>query len=125
MATSTVRQQSRSPSAATKAPSSRGQDRPAAIAAARVSRASLVLGGLGLASAIFVVARLFETWRVTSRAASHQISTFGQNLSYPTANVDAIVIMLLAALGLLVTALALSGAALYRRRVRPRLTPSV
>ena len=64
-------------------------DRPAAIAAARVSRASLVLGGLGLASAIFVVARLLESWRVTSHAASHQISIFGQKLSYPAANVDA------------------------------------
>jgi hypothetical protein len=90
--------------------SSFGHDRPAAIAATRVSRASLVLGGLGLASAIFVVARLFETWRVTSRASSHQITIFGQHLSYPTANVDAVVIMLLAALGSIVTARALGGA---------------
>ncbi len=85
-------------------------DRPAAIAATRVSRAGLVLGGLGLASAIFLVARLFESWRVTSRAASHQVSIFGQQLSYPTANADAIVIVVLAALGSVVTARALSGA---------------
>jgi Zn-dependent protease with chaperone function len=96
--------------AATAAESGLGQDRPAATAAARVSRASLVLGGLGLASAIFVVARLLESWRVTSRAASHQISIFGQKLSYPAANVDAIVIVLLAALGLVVTARGLTGA---------------
>ena len=96
--------------AATAAESGIGQDRPAATAAARVSRASLVLGGLGLASAIFVVARLLESWRVTSHAASHQISIFGQRLSYPAANVDAIVIVLLAALGLIVTARALTGA---------------
>jgi Zn-dependent protease with chaperone function len=88
-----------------------GQDRPAATAAARVSRASLLLGGLGLASAIFVVARLLESWRVTAHAASHQISIFGQKLSYPAANVDAIVIVLLAALGLVVTGRALAGAA--------------
>jgi BlaR1 peptidase M56 len=91
-------------------PAEPGQDRPAATAAARVSRASLLLGGLGLASAIFVVARLLESWRVTSHAASHQISIFGQRLSYPAANVDAIVIVLLAALGLVVTARALTGA---------------
>jgi Zn-dependent protease with chaperone function len=88
-----------------------GQDRPAATAAARVARASLLLGGLGLASAIFVVARLLESWRVTPHAASHQISIFGQKLSYPAANVDAIVIVLLAALGLVVTARAVAGAA--------------
>ncbi len=85
-------------------------DRPAAIAAIRVSRAGLLLGGLGLASAIFLVARLFESWRVTSRAASHQISIFGQPLSYPTANADAIVVVLLSALGSVVIVRALSGA---------------
>lgn len=85
-------------------------DQPAATAASRVSRASLALGGLGLASAIFLVARLFESWRVTSRAASHQISIFGQRLSYPAANADAIVIVLLAVLGSVVTVRALSGA---------------
>jgi BlaR1 peptidase M56 len=110
MTTSTVRQQSSSPSATAGARSSLGQDRPAAIAAGRVSRASLVLGILGLGSAIFVVARLVETWRVTSSGAPHQISILGQNLSYPTANLDAIVVMLLATLGAVVTALALSGA---------------
>ena len=120
----TVRQRASKPAAATTAGASFGQDRsaatsaqsgvghgrPAAAAAARVSRASLVLGGLGLTSAIFVVSRLLESWRVTPRAASHQISIFGQQLSYPAGNVDAIVIVLLAALGLVVTARALTGA---------------
>ena len=110
MAGSTLRHQGRSSSARTGDGSSIGQERPAAIAAARVSRAGLVLGGLGLASAIFVVFRLFESWRVTSRVASHQISVFGQNVSYPAANVDAIVIVLLAALGSVVTAVAVGGA---------------
>src|ERR1700733_9894644 len=87
-----------------------GLDWPAATAAARVARASLLLGGLGLASAIFVVARLLESWRVTPHADSPQISIFGQKLSYPAANVDAIVIVLLAALGLVVTGRALAGA---------------
>ncbi len=110
MSTSTLRRQSRTPSSRTSAGFSVGEGGPAAIAATRVSRASLALGGLGLASAIFVVARLFETWRVSAGVASHQISIFGQRLTYPTANVDAIVIMLLAALGSVVTARAVSGA---------------
>src|ERR1700749_3652837 len=88
----------------------RGPNRPAAIAAARVSRASLVLGGLGLASAIFVLARLLEAWRVTPHVASHQIGIFGQRLSYPAANIDAVVIVLLAVVGSVVTARALTGA---------------
>jgi hypothetical protein len=91
------------------AQSSRGRDRPAAVAAARVFRANLVLGALGLASAIFVLARLLESWRVTPHA-SHQILIFGQRLSYPAANVDAVVIVLLAVLGSVVTARALAGA---------------
>src|SRR6201996_3602209 len=91
------------------AESSRGQDRPAAVAAARVSRAGLTLGALGLASAIFVLARLLETWRVTPHATSHQILILGQSLSYPAANIDAVVIVLLAVLGAVVTARALTG----------------
>jgi BlaR1 peptidase M56 len=87
-----------------------GPERPAAIAAIRVSRASLLLGGFGLASAIFVIARLFETWGIASRGSAHHISIFGQGLSYPTANLDAIVIMLLAALGAVVIVLVLGGA---------------
>jgi hypothetical protein len=92
------------------AESSRGRDRPAAMAAARVSRASLILGALGLASAIFVLARLLESWRVTPHTASHQILILGQRLSYPAANIDAVVIVLLAVLGSVVTVRALTGA---------------
>jgi hypothetical protein len=106
MATSTLKQQA---SATIGTEWGLGRDRPAAIAATRVSRASLVLGAFGLASAIFVVARLFESWRVSSRAASHQITLLGQQLSYPAANFDAIVIVLLAGLGAVVTARAVSG----------------
>ena len=86
-----------------------GHERPAATAAARVSGASLLLGGLGLVSAIFVLIRLVESWRVGS-GASHRIEVFGQGFSYPAANVDAVVIVLLAALGSIVTARALGGA---------------
>jgi hypothetical protein len=110
MATSTFTHRGESSSARTD-PGSRGADgRPAATAATRISRASLALGGLGLASAIFVVVRLFETWRVGSIRGPHRIAIFGQSLTYPTANLDAIVIMLLAALGTIVTGLVISGA---------------
>src|ERR1700733_7149266 len=104
MTTSTATQRDRKSSAPSAAQSDRGQDRPAAVAAARVFGANLVLGALGLASAIFVLARLLESWRVTPHAASHQISLFGQRLSYPAANIDAVVIVLLALLGTVVTA---------------------
>jgi hypothetical protein len=88
----------------------RGPPRPAAVAAARVSRASLVLGGLGLASAIFILARLIESWRVTAHGASHQVSILGQTVSYPVANAEAVALVLLAALGAVVIVLALSAA---------------
>lgn len=83
---------------------------PAAIAAARVSRAGLLLGSLGLVSALFVVVRLFETWRVTPDT-SNRISILGQTLSYPAANVDALVVLFLAILGLVVTTMTAVGAA--------------
>ncbi len=109
MTTSTLTPQESGASAPIRGVSRLDHDRSAALAATRVSRASLVLGGLGLASAIFVVIRLLETWRV-SPAGTHQISIFGQRLSYPAANLDAIVIMLLAALGAIVTVRAVHGA---------------
>jgi BlaR1 peptidase M56 len=110
MTTSTPRRQKTRSTATAAAGSGGSRQGPAATAAARVSRASLVLGGLGLLSAIFVVARLVESWRVSSRATSHEIVIFGQKLSYPAANVDAIVIVLLAALGSVVTVRAIVGA---------------
>jgi hypothetical protein len=95
-----------------------GRELPAATAAARVSRASLLLGVLGLVSAIFVIVRLAESWRVGSRATAHEIVIFGQRLSYPAANVEAIVIVLLAALGSAVTIRALAAAARELRASR-------
>jgi Zn-dependent protease with chaperone function len=90
-------------SAATASATSRSLEprRPAAAAARRVFGASALLGVLGLASAVFVITRLFESWRVTSGPASRVISIFGQRLSYPAANADAIVVTVLAGLGLL------------------------
>jgi len=87
----------------------REPQQPAAIAAGRAFGVSLLLGVLGLASAVFVITRLFESWRVTAGPASHVISVFGQRLSYPAANADAIVVTLLAGFGLL-----MAGAAALR-----------
>ena len=95
----------------------------AAIASARVSRAGLALGGLGLGLAAFVIVRLCETWTVSPHA-THEISIFGGRLSYPAANADAIVVTLLAAIGAVVTARALAGAygeARASRRFQRRL----
>ena len=68
----------------------------------------MLLGFLGLASAVFVVTRLFESWRITSEPASHVISIFGARLTYPVANAGAIVVTALAGLGLLMAGAAAS-----------------
>jgi Zn-dependent protease with chaperone function len=111
MTASTLRQNDSGSAPTTPSGLGHGDDRPAAVAATRLSLVSLLLGAFGLASAIFVIERLLESWHVTARGASHQISIFGQQLSYPTANIDAIVILVLAVLGATVTVLAVGGAA--------------
>jgi Zn-dependent protease with chaperone function len=83
---------------------------PAAAAAARLGRAGILLGALGLSSSLFVISRLVETWRVTPEAASRRITILGQELSYPAANVAAVAVVVLALLGLAMTALTVAGA---------------
>jgi hypothetical protein len=87
-------------------PGTVGALRPADRAARRVSRVVAVLGLLGLASVVLVFLRLTEDWRVAP-SASHHITVFGERLGYPVANAAAVVIVVLAALGAIVTALAL------------------
>ena len=82
---------------------------PAAIAAARVGRAGALLGALGLGSSLFVIFRLLETWRITPGATSHQVSIIGAKLTYPAANLAAVIVVALALLGLAVTAMMVSG----------------
>lgn len=96
---------------------------PAAVAAARVGRAGGILGALGLASSLFVIFRLVETWRVAPRA-SHEFSFLGEKLSYPAVNLAAVVVVGLAALGLAVVARTVAGAVrevLASRRLHRRL----
>jgi hypothetical protein len=42
-----------------------------------------------LVSAIFVLTRLLESWRVAPDAAAHHVTILGQTLSYPTASAAA------------------------------------
>ncbi len=84
--------------------------RPAAAAAERVWAAGMVLWASGLALSVFVIGRLFLTWRVTPHAATHQISLLGQRLSYPVANLDALIVLALALAGLAVGAMTAWGA---------------
>ena len=83
----------------------------AAKAASRASQASMLLGAVGLGSSLFVLVRLAEAWRVTGGAGSHHISLLGQLVSYPAANFAAVVVLLLALIGLAVVVLAVAGAA--------------
>jgi hypothetical protein len=71
----------------------------------------MLLGALGLASSLFVLVRLAESWRVSAAAASHHISLLGQEVSYPAANLAAIVVLLLALFGLAVVVMLVTGAA--------------
>ncbi len=83
----------------------------ATAAAGRLSRASVAIGALGLLTALFMLDRLAETWQVGARAAGHTITIVGVRLAYPAANVSAIAILLLAALGFAMTLRAILAAA--------------
>jgi Zn-dependent protease with chaperone function len=85
--------------------------RPLGRASARASRAGVLLALLGVASFIPVLVRLLESWRFSSHATSHHVAILGQRLSYPAANVGAVIVLALAVLGGIVTAIALFGAA--------------
>jgi beta-lactamase regulating signal transducer with metallopeptidase domain len=109
----------------------RSPDRRAARALALASRTGLLLALVGLASFVPVFTRLLEAWRVSPHAASHHLSIVGQRLSYPTANAGAVIVLGLAVLGGIVTAIALSaiareltGAIRLKRRLA-RLHPVV
>jgi Zn-dependent protease with chaperone function len=83
---------------------------PAASAARRLFRISVLLGALGFASGTFVVTRLFASWHITAGHAAREISLFGQKLSYPAANPGAIIVTVLAGIGLLMAFVAVWGA---------------
>src|SRR5436309_5919155 len=97
------------PKGASFSDASRSPDR-AAAAAGRVWTAGMLLSASGLALSVFVIARLFFTWRVTPHAASHHVTLLGQRLSYPVANLDAFIVLALALAGLAVGAITVWGA---------------
>ena len=80
---------------------------PAARALALAWTGGLLLGLLALAAFAAVFARLLESWRVSAHAVAHHVSILGQPLSYPTANAGAVIVLALALLGGIVTAIAL------------------
>jgi hypothetical protein len=57
-----------------------------------------------------VIFRLVETWRITPDATSHEVSILGEQLTYPAANLAAVVVVALAAVGLVVVARIAAGA---------------
>jgi Zn-dependent protease with chaperone function len=91
---------------------------PLGRASARASRAGLLLALLGLASFIPVLVRLLESWRFSSHAVSHHVAILGQGLSYPAANAGAVIVLGLAVLGGIVTAIALFAIARELRAAR-------
>jgi hypothetical protein len=85
----------------------------------------MLLSGLGLLASVFVLVRLFETWRIGPHAPSRAISVLGLRLSYPVANADGIIVLFLAFVGFIVGAMILGGAAselLASRRVSRKLS---
>jgi hypothetical protein len=89
-----------------------------------VGRAGGLLGAFGLGSSLFVIFRLLETWRVTPATTSHEVSILGERLTYPAANLGAVVVVALAFLGLLAAARTVAGTIrelAASRRVRRRL----
>jgi bla regulator protein blaR1 len=127
MAASTNSGPAGEPTTATSVSSASPPDRAAATAAGRVGTAGLLLGGFGLALSVVVVARLFLSWHVSPDAASHHVSVVGQRLSYPVANLDAVIVLVLALAGLAVAAMTAQGAIheilaaiAFRRRLATR-----
>lgn len=92
------------------APAANPSGGPAALAAARVGRAGALLGALGLGCSLFVISRLVGTWRVTPGMSTHELFVFGQRLSYPAANLAAVVVVALALIGLVAAAKLVAGA---------------
>ncbi len=76
----------------------------------RVSGAQVLLGLLALGCLALVFVRLAQRWQVTPAAVSHRVVILGQPLSYPAANVTALLVLGLALFGAVVVAIAVIGA---------------
>jgi Zn-dependent protease with chaperone function len=89
-----------------------GAERLAGRAASTVTRAGAALAVLTFAGAGSLVLWLFATWRLapTGGAAPH-VSIFGHPLTYPDGNPAALIVLALAAVGVLIAALAGTAAA--------------
>jgi Zn-dependent protease with chaperone function len=97
---------------------------PAAVAAGRMFGTTLALGLLAALSAGVALQRVLESWHVGSASSSRTISIAGQRVSYPAANAAAVIVVVLAALGLAMAAATvcrLGREVLRDRRFRERL----
>jgi Zn-dependent protease with chaperone function len=91
---------------------------PAAVAASRMFGTMLALGLLAAVFAGIALARVVESWHLGSASSSRTISIAGQRLSYPAANAGAVIVVVLAALGLAMSAATMMG--LGRELLRDR-----
>jgi Zn-dependent protease with chaperone function len=81
---------------------------PAAAGAGRAFGAALALASLAAVSIAVAVLRVLESWRVGQSSSVGRITILGQHLSYPAANVGAIAVLTLAAVGLVMAAATIS-----------------
>jgi hypothetical protein len=91
---------------------------PAVLAATRVARVGMALSALGLGTSLLTIAMLISTWRVGAGAHLHVASIAGLRVSYPVANLEAIVVALLALAGVGVAIRVLGGTARELRAAR-------
>jgi hypothetical protein len=106
--------------------------RPAQRAVARLFLGNVALGALLLGTALLLLAKLLETWRVGAGRAGNVIVVLGQRIAYPTANAGAIVVAVLAGMGLVIVAAAaravvreLRADRRFRRAIARRATARV
>lgn len=83
---------------------------PAGAAATRVARIGMALSAFGLGTSALTIVALLSTWRIGTGAHLHEISIAGQRIAYPAANVEAVIVLLLAGAGLGVAVKVLGGA---------------
>jgi Zn-dependent protease with chaperone function len=91
---------------------------PAIDAATRIARIGMALSAVGLAASAMTIAVLLSTWRIGSNGPRRTTLLAGLRITYPAANLPAVIVLLLALAGLGVGAEVLLGAAREFRGAR-------
>lgn len=81
----------------------------------RISRLEIALALVGGLAALTMLLSLLETWRIGSPPVSHHIIVLGWRLGYPSANLAAVIVLVLAGVG---GAMLLRGSAAALRELR-------